>query len=95
VHSLSAAWRRLQLLSEAVVDQGAALTEEQTAKERELLVGIRDRLAKTQVGHNCANLCVCVSRCALLARACKLGCFSYEVHTRGFFCVQENSEVDS
>jgi hypothetical protein len=49
VHALSAAWRRLQLLQEAVMDQGAALTEQQLAKERELIVGIRDRLKTTKV----------------------------------------------
>lgn len=49
VNALSTAWRRLQLLQEAVLDQGAALTNEQLAKEREQIVGIRDRLKQAQV----------------------------------------------
>lgn len=50
VNALSAAWRRLQLLQEAVVDQGSALSEPQLAKERELIVDTRDRLKQLQVG---------------------------------------------
>jgi hypothetical protein len=40
---------RLQLLAEAVVEQGAGLTEPQLAKEREEIVAIRDRLQQAQV----------------------------------------------
>jgi hypothetical protein len=56
-HALPAAWRRLQLLSQVVCDQGASLSEEQLSKERELLVDLRDRLAAA------AQVCVCVCVC--------------------------------
>jgi hypothetical protein len=53
VHALEAAWRRLQLLQEAVLGQGAVLTDPQLAKEREQIVAIRDRLKQAQVRHVC------------------------------------------
>lgn len=49
MHALEASWRRLVLLQEAVLEQGAVLTEEQLAKERELLVDIRGRLHQAKV----------------------------------------------
>ena len=54
VHALSAAWVRLQLLAEAVLEQGAGLTEPQLAKEREGIVAIRDRLQQAQVSEGAA-----------------------------------------
>lgn len=49
MHALEASWRRLVLLQEAVLGQGAVLTEAQLAKERELLVDIRGRLHQAKV----------------------------------------------
>jgi hypothetical protein len=53
VHALSAVWLRLQLLSEAVCEQGAGLTEPQLAKEREGIVALRDKLKQAQVWEGC------------------------------------------
>eukprot|EP00775_Hariotina_reticulata_P002658 gene2658-2957_t len=47
-NALAAAWKRLQLLAAAVGDQVQVLTEEQLSKERELLVGLIDRLGDGQ-----------------------------------------------
>lgn len=48
-NALATAWRRLQLLADAAADGGAVLQPEQLDKERELLVGLRERLAAAQV----------------------------------------------
>jgi hypothetical protein len=49
-NALSAAWRRLQLLSEAVSDQGAVLEEFELNKEREEVASMVQRMNEGQVG---------------------------------------------
>jgi hypothetical protein len=60
-NALTATWKRLLLLSEAVVDQGAVLQEFQLNKEREQVADMLQRMDEGQVRPTSA--CVCVHVC--------------------------------